>query len=77
MRYKYNITVEYNRSEHTVTAENAAEAVSVFEQEFPNYFKNDMTFLIVQKAEGSIKTRFMVNSNAGKASKVEVMGIVS
>ncbi len=77
MSHKYSITVEYNQSEHSVTAENAAEAVSVFEKEFPNYFKNDLTFLIVQKAEGKFKTRFMVTSGFGKASKIEVLGIVS
>lgn len=76
MSQKYNITVEYNRSEHSVTAKNAEEAVILFEQEFPNYFKNDLTFLIVQKAEGRIKTRFAVNSNSGKASKIEVLGII-
>lgn len=77
MSQKYNITVEYNQIEHSVTAKNAEEAVFVFEKEFPKYFKNDLTFLIVQKAEGRIKTRFMVNSNFGKASKIEVLGIVS
>ena len=71
----YTVTVEHCNAEHEVTAEHGVACISKFYGEHPEYFNDDVTYLILKRVASGVRIRYTL-SGRGSRHKVEVVGML-
>ena len=71
----YTVKVEHSNAEHDVEAAHGIECVSKFYEKYPQYFNDDVTYIILNRAASGIKVRYTV-SGRGSKYKIELIGML-
>lgn len=72
----YSLVVEFDGFSDRVKADSAVDAIRKFCEAHSKYFFDDMVYLLVSRVETGVVIRFVVNTNKGRITKIEMEGVV-
>jgi hypothetical protein len=71
----YTVKVEHCNAEHDVEAAHGIECVNKFYGQHPEYFNDDLTYIILQKVDSAIRVRYAVSGRSPR-HKIELLGML-